>query len=320
MGLGVANGRIPFHRQTFLRQSLGQHLGAIHHSSLILLPESIHFISRHQHAQLGAQMMVGHAAREYTTLNSLPQLVFEFILFPVHRDDAALRAEEGLVGRTGHNFRSFRERILEGRPYNAQHMSHIVHNGGIDALLVHKLTDGRHRLLMQHHTLTEDDEFRLVLVNELLGLFHIDFVDIFLQHREVDDGIHLGLGIHGDVIVQDPHRLGGKVAAPDNVVVHHIAQALGIVLPVQTVLKIHQGGEHRRVGHLAAGDTGLHFSAAEVFLHFLHQELLGLINKLGALVVENIFVVEGLGLSVLRIAEVGIGTGKELHRPAGGVL
>ena len=110
------------------------------------------------------------------------------------------------------------------------------------------------------------------------------------------------------------------MAAPDDVVVQHIAQPLGGVLAVQTVLPVHQGGESGHVAHLSADDTGLHLGAAQILPHLLRQQLLHGVDELGALIVEYILIIEGDDLLVLSVPAGGIAGRQQLHRPAGGVL
>ena len=199
-------------------------------------------------------------------------------------------------------------------------MSHVVHDGGGDALLVHELADGGHGLLVEDHALAEDDELGLILGDDLLGLLHVDLEDVVLADGEVHHGAALGDRVNGDVVMQRAHGLSGQVAALDDVVVEHVSKALGGVLPIQPVLPIHEGGEHGHVGHLAGDHAGLHLGAAEVPAHLLHQELLHPIDELGALIVEHVRIVEGLDLLVLGIPEGGVAGRQELDRLAGGVL
>ena len=62
VGLGVANGGIACHIQTFRLQALGKVLGVFHHGLPILVLELVHLIGGHQQTQHGAQVVVGHAA------------------------------------------------------------------------------------------------------------------------------------------------------------------------------------------------------------------------------------------------------------------
>ena len=155
--------------------------------------------SRHEHTQLGAQVVVGYAAGEGAALDGLPQAVFQVLLLIVDADDAALGAEEGLVGGAGDDLRALLEGVLEVVADEAQHMGHIVHNGGGNLLLVHKAADLGHRLLMQNHGLAEDDQLRTIAVDELLGLLHVHLIGVIPAHGEVHHGGLLGNGVHGDV-------------------------------------------------------------------------------------------------------------------------
>ena len=320
VGLGVVVGRIPRHLQAVGLQALGEALGVVHDVLLVFVLELVHLIGSHQQAQLGAQVMVGYAAWEGPAFDGLPETVFQFLFLVVHRNDATLGPKESLMGGPGDDLRALLEGLLEVGAHQAQHMGHIVHDGGGDPLLVHKLADGGHRLPVQHHALAEDDQLGLILVDELFGLLHVDLINVILAHREVHDGMAFGHRVDGDIVPQGAHGLGGKVAALDDVVVHHIAQALGIVLAIQPVLPIHQGGEGGHIGHLAADDPGLHLGAAEVFLHLLHQQLLHPVDELGALVIEDIRVVEGFYLFMLRIAEGRVRGAQQLYGPAGAIF
>ena len=207
--------------------------------------------------------------------------------------------------------------LLEVVADESQHVGHVVHDGGGDVLLIHKLPDGGHRFLVQHHALAEDDELGLILLDDLLGLLHVDLVDVILADGEVHHGGALGDGVHGDVVVEGAHGLGAEVSALDDVVVEHVAQTLGSLLAVEPVLEVHEGGEHRHVGHLAADDPGLRLAAAQVGAHLLGEQLLHLVDELGALVVEDVRVVEALYLLVLCIAEGRVAGGEQPHRPGG---
>ena len=320
MGLGVVDGGIAHHVQAIAPEAAGEGLGVADNGALIRVPELVHFIGRHQHTQLGAQMMVGDASGEGAAFDGLPQAVFQVLLLIVHADDAPLGTEEGLVGGAGDDLRALLEGVLEVIADKAQHMGHVVHDGGGDLLLIHKLPDLGHRLLVQDHGLAEDDQFRTIAVQELLGLLHIHLIGVIPAHGEVHHGGLLGDGVHGDVVVQSAHGLGGQVTALDDVVVHDVAQALGVLLAVEAVFPVHQGGEHRHVGHLAAEGPGLHLGAAEIGPHLLGQHPLHLVDELGALIIEHLLLIEGQDLLVLGIAAGRVAAGQQAHGPAGGIL
>ena len=199
-------------------------------------------------------------------------------------------------------------------------MGHVVHDGGGDLLLIHELADGGHGLLVQYHALAEDDKLRAIALDELLGLLHVHLIGVVGADGEVHHGGLFRHGVDGDVVVQRTHGLGGQVATLDDVVVHHIAKALGLHLAVEAVLPVHQGGEHRHVGHLAAEGTGLHLGAAEVGPHFLHQQLLHPVDELSALIVEDVLIIEGQHLLMLGVAAAGVAAGQDANGAAGGIL
>ena len=141
-----------------------------------------------------------------------------------------------------------------------------------------------------------------------------------LQTGEVHHGVALSHGVNGHIIVESAHGLCGQVAALDDVVVEDIAQTLRVVLPVQPVLPVHEGGEGGHIGHLAADGPGFHLGAAQILTHLLHQQLLHPVNELGALIIEDVFVVEGFNFFMLGVPESGIRGTQQLYGPAGGIL
>ena len=86
------------------------------------------------------------------------------------------------------------------------------------------------------------------------------------------------------------------------------------------VLPVHQGGEHGSVGHLAGGAAGLHLGGPQELLHLRHQHLLAGDDELGALVVGDVRVVEGLLLLVLGVPAAGVGALEQAGGPGGGHL
>ena len=277
---------------------------------LVLVLERIHFVRCHQLAEERAEMVVRDAAREGARFDGLPEAPLEVLGLPVHADDTALRAEEGLVGRAGDDLCALFKRLLEMIADEAEHMRHIVHDGGIDALLVDKLADLGDRLFVKDHGLAEDDELGLVLREQNLRLLDVDLVGVILADREVDDHLFFGDGVDGDVVVERAHGLRRQVAAAHNVVVHDPAEPLRGALAVDAVFKVHHRREHRRVRHLAGRDAGLDLRRAEELFHFLNEHRLDGGNKARALIVENLCVVERLLLLVLGVAVAGVGRGE----------
>ena len=277
---------------------------------LVLVLERVHFVRCHQLAKERAEMVVRDAAREGTRFDGLPQAPLEVLGLPVHADDAALRAEEGLVGRARDNLCALFKRLLEMIADEAEHMRHVVHDGGLDALLVDKLADLGDRLFIKDHGLAEDDELGLVLREQNLRLFYVDLVGVILADREVDDHLFFGDGVDGDVVVERAHGLRRQVAAADDVVVHDPAEPLRGALAVDAVFKVHHRGEDCRVRHLAGRDAGFYLRRAEELFHFLNEHGLDRRDEARALIVENLCVVERLLLFVLGVAVAGVGRGE----------
>ena len=224
------------------------------------------------------------------------------------------------MGGAGDDLCSLGKGILEMVADQAQHMRHVVHDGGVDVLLIHELPDLGHRLLVQHHALAEYDQLRTVAVEELLRLLHVHLVGVVGADGEVHHGRLLRHRVDGDIVVERTHGLGGQMAALNDVIVHHVAQTFGLGLAVNAVLPVHQCGEYRHVGHLTAEGTRFHLGAAEVGTHFLHQQPLHLVDEFRTLVIEYLLVVEGQHLLVLGVPAGRVAAAEQPHGAAGGVL
>ncbi len=96
-------------------------------------------------------MVVGDRARERAPAQRLPQIVALVAFDEAAADDAALGAEEGLVGRAGHEVGALGERLLEVRPDESEHVRHVVEDDGVDALLGEERPDLGDRLAVKHH-------------------------------------------------------------------------------------------------------------------------------------------------------------------------
>ena len=197
-------------------------------------------------------------------------------------------------------------------------MSYMIDR--VQSLLVDEAADLGHRLLVEHHALAEDDELRPVLLDELEGAGHVDAVLVAGQHREVDHRRPVGARVDGHEVLEGAHGLGAQVPALADVVVHDHPQALGLALAVPAVEVVHQGGEDGGVGHLPADHPGLHLGGAQEAAHLALEGLLHLVDEAGALVVEDVGVVEGLQLAVLGVAEGRVGDREQPHQRGGGHL
>ena len=320
MRLGVADCGIASNIQSCLLKAGGKGFCVGDHIFLILVAKGIHLVRRHQEAQHRAEVMIAHRARERARLDGLPEVIFQLVLFVVDRDHAALRAKEGFMRRAGDNLRALLKRLLEMRPDETQHMRHVVHDGGVDLLLVHKRADLADRLFMQHHRLAEDDEFRLVTLDDLLGLFHVNLEEIFAQDREIDHGGFLRCGIYRDIVMQGAHRLRAEMSALDDVVVEDVAKPLRGVLAVKAVFIVHQRGEHGCVAHLSADHARLYLGAVKILAQLRDQRALDLVDKLRALIIEHLVVIERRSFLMLGIAEARVAAAEQTHRAGDGHL
>ena len=193
-------------------------------------------------------------------------------------------------------------------------MRHIVHDGRLDALLADEFHQLRHRLLVEHHRLAEDHEFRSVFCQQHLGRLGIDAVRVVRADREIHDHLLFGDGIGRNVIVERAHGLRRQVSAAHDVVVHDPAQPLRRALAIHTVLEVHERREYGGVGHLAGGHAGLDLRAAEVFLHLLDKHRLDLRDEIRALIIEDLRIIERLLLLMLGVAVGGVGCAQQAHR------
>ncbi|MBA7708383.1 hypothetical protein ES703_117281 [subsurface metagenome] len=63
--------------------------------------------------------------------------------------------------------RALLERLLEVRAHKTQYMSHVIHDEGIQGDLLYKPAYLRHRLGMDNHTFTQDNELRSITLEKL---------------------------------------------------------------------------------------------------------------------------------------------------------
>ena len=313
MRLGVAHGRVARHVKPLGLQAGGKALCVFNHGPLVFVLEGVHFIRGHQLAEQRSEVMVGDAAGEGARFDRLPEAPFEVLRLVIHADHAALRAEEGLVRRAGDDLRALFKRLLEVVADQAQHMGHVVHDGRADALLADEAYKLRDRLLIQHHGLAEDHEFRPVLRKQQLCRLRVDAVRVVGADGEIDDHLLFGDGIDGDIVVQRTHGLCGQMAAADDMVVHDPAEPLRRALAVDAVLEVHERGEDGGIGHLAGGHARFDLRRAEELLHLLNEQCLDLADEVCALIIEDLRVIERLLLFMLGIAVRRIGGRKQAH-------
>ena len=239
---------------------------------------------------------------------------FSSVSSPARRDDAALGAEERLVGRAGDDVGALDERLLEVRTDQAEHVRHVVHEHGGDARRVQELAHLVDGLGVEHHALAEDDELGALLLEHVEERGHVRLVRVLAQHGDVDDRRELGARVARHVVAERAHRLGAQVAALADVVVDDLGDPPRLRLAVGPVEVVDERAEDGGVGHLAAHGAGLDLGTAEVGAQLAHQQPLHLVDEPGALVVEDVGVVEGLGLLVLGVAARGVGDAEQPRR------
>ena len=248
-------------------------------------------------------MMVGDGAGERPALDRLPQRPALLVLGHGAGDDAPLGPEERLVRRARHEVGAVRERQLEVRADQPEHVGHVVHHDRGDRVLVEERPDLGDRLGVQDHALAEHDELRAALLDELERRGDVDPVGVVGQDGEVHDRRPLGPRIARHEVLERPHRLGRQVAAPADVVVHHPADAPGLAPAVVPVEVVDHRAEHGRVGHLTADRAGLDLRGAEEGPKLPLDHAFHVGDELRPLVVEDLGVVERVERSMLRVAE-----------------
>ena len=258
-------------------------------------------------------MVVGDRAGERPAAQRLPKVVALVVLDEPAADHAALRAEEGLVGGAAHQVGAFGERLLEVRPEKAEHVGCVVEDDGVDALLGEETPDLGDRLAMQHHAASEDDQLGPLAGDQLPGRGQVDEVGVVVAHGEVHDRRRVGARVVRHEVAQRAHRLGAQVTALADVVVHHHADAPRLSLGVGAVDVVEKRAEHRHVGHLTADQAGLGLGAAQILAELRFEATLNRGDEAGALVVEDLVVVEGLGPAVFGVAKRRVRDRSQAH-------
>lgn len=101
---------------------------------------------------------------------------------------------------------------------------------------------------------------------------------------------------------------------------HDLAKSSGVDLAVSPVQIIHAGTKNCDIGHLAADDADLRYSAAQETSHFFLQLSLNLFDEGRSLIIENVHLPQEPVPPVLRVAGSGIGDGKQLPQVGRGLL
>ncbi len=142
-----------------------------------------------------------------------------------------------------------------------------------------------------------------MLGNQITAGGNVYHVRIIGKDGEVDHGSGFGLGVVFDKVPQGSGGLGAEMAALDNVVVDDLADFSGGDFSGGVIYEINHGAEYNDVGHLSADGPGLYLAATEKAAHLLDEHRLYLTDKIRALVVENIDILEGLYGLVLGVSK-----------------
>ncbi len=211
-------------------------------------------------------MVVAGRAREGPAPDVLPERPEGGFLRDVAGDEAALGAEEGLVGAARDDVRALGERRLEGA-VEAEDVGHVVHDDRAFRPAPDDVGHELDRLAVEEHALAEDDELGPVALEELAELGQVGLVGVAGEDGEVEDPLLAGLGVLLDVVEEGAHGLGAQVPAVDELVVHDEPQAPRELrrLPAP-VDELDHALEDDLVGHLAADRPQLDVGAAEIAL------------------------------------------------------
>ena len=220
-------------------------------------------------------MVVRGRAREHTLVQGLAEL----LVFALAEHDAALRPEEGLVGRARQHVRAFAQRILEASGGDqAQHMG-AIEEDACSHLLAHR-GEVRDRLGEEEQAPAEHADGRLLGTDEVARLGHVDRVAVGLHRPGVNAPCALAQAAHAGVAdvptARDRMRHGRRG-------VRHEAREDGLVG--------HRPGDGADVGPLRAEEAA----------HHLGDVGLDLVHVAGALVVARTRMSFGIAMQEVRV-------------------
>ena len=288
--------------QPAIRKCACKSLGIGDDALLIDIAEMIHFVGRHQQPQKRAKVVIAEAAREGPPLNSFPEFVPGVFFSEIHRRHTSLGAKIGFMGRTGDHVGALIKRLLKIRSHQPEDMGHVIHQHAVQGEFVDGLTDFSDGLAMDDHALSKDNQLRLVLGNQFAGRIDVNFKVVVRQDREIDHRRPLPLRVAHHIIPECAHGLGAQMSTLDDVIVHYLPYPALLAFTIGTIDMIHHCAEDGHIGHLPGDQSCLDFRAAQIALEFTRQQVLDLINKIRALVVEDIGLHESFNRLVLRIA------------------
>jgi len=265
-------------------------------------------------------VVVADASRKGPVLHGLPERVSPVLFPPVSGNDSPLRAEKGLVSRSGDQVRPFGKWLLKVGPQQSQNMGHVVQDDGIDFLLPEEIPDLPDGFPVEDHAFAEDDQFRPDFVDDPTGFLHIDFVGIFGQYRKVRNGRFFQSPVVSDEVVEGAHGLCAEMAPADDVVVQNRADPSGFRFSIAPVQVIDQAAEDHGVGHLSAQHPNLDFPTFKIAIHLFLEQCLHMVDEIRPLVVEDLRIVVGTERAVFRVSEGRIHDRESPHHRGNGLF
>ncbi len=100
-------------------------------------------------------------------------------------------------------------------------MGHIIHQNGSRLFRMEELTDLRDRFGVKDHAFSEYDQLWVITFEQTCCFLQINPIGIVLTHRKIKHSIFFGNGILCNIITKSSHRLGTKVTALANMIIHH---------------------------------------------------------------------------------------------------
>ena len=132
--------------------------------------ELIHFVGRHEQGEQGPEVVVRGRSGEGAGLDVEPEVAKRRPLGEVAGDDAALGAEERLVGASGDDVGALGERFLESA-VETKDMGHVEHDHRLLRPVLDDVGDELDGFLINEHALAEDHELGPVCFQQFSASF-----------------------------------------------------------------------------------------------------------------------------------------------------
>ena len=122
--------------------------------------------------------------------------------------------------------------------------------GGGYPQFINQGTHFRYRLFMKYHAFTKYDQFRSILFDNLQASYHIDFIGIFNQYREIDHSRFFRFLISCHKVPQSSHGLSTEMPPFNDMVIQYAPDTTLFAFSVGPIQKIHHGAEYGHICHL----------------------------------------------------------------------